>query len=99
MATNGEVMDASRIIKATPAELKTMLYDTPNLQAALEALHQDGLVVLKSVVAVDHIDGINSYMSKEADELVKNEAKPFNQGVNCTLIPPMPLVQVNLLEF
>lgn len=87
--TNGEVKDAPRTVRATVDELKTTFYDTPNLQAALEALHQDGFVVLKSIVDVNHIDQINSYMSKEADELVKNETKPFNQGVNCNLIPPI----------
>ncbi|KAI9641433.1 hypothetical protein NHQ30_010240 [Ciborinia camelliae] len=98
-ASNGEVIDAPRIIKATPDELKKTLYDTLNLQAALEALHQDGFVVLKSIVDVNHVDRINSYMSKEADELVKNKAKPFNQGVNCTLISPMtPLVQISYLQ-
>jgi len=40
-------------------------------------------VVLKSVVDVAHIDHISSFMTKEADELVRTNAKPFNQGVNC----------------
>lgn len=77
-------VDAPRVIRATTLELKNSKYDTPNIQAALEALHQDGFLVLKSVVDVAHVDHINSFMTKEADELVKNNAKPFNQGVNCT---------------
>jgi hypothetical protein len=76
-------VDAARTIIPTPLELKTSKYDTPNIQAALEALHQDGFVVLKSVVDVAHVDHINSFMTKEADELMKNNVKPFNQGVNC----------------
>lgn len=39
--------------------------------------------MLKSVADVAHIDHPNSYMTKEADELVKNSVKPFNQGVKC----------------
>ncbi|KAG4027941.1 hypothetical protein MFRU_025g00080 [Monilinia fructicola] len=96
--TNGEVKDAPRTVRATVDELKTTFYDTPNLQAALEALHQDGFVVLKSIVDVNHIDQINSYMSKEADELVKNETKPFNQGVNSNILQAPPLLQEEYLH-
>lgn len=81
---NGSYVDVPRTISATPQELKASKYDSPNIQAALEALHQDGFVVLKSVVDVAHIDHINSFMTKEAGDLVKNNSKPFNQGVNCT---------------
>ena len=58
-------------------------YASPNVEAALEALRHDGFVVLKSVVDVAHIHYLNSYMTKEADELAKNSVKPFNQGVKC----------------
>lgn len=80
--------DAPRTINPTPEELKSSSYDNANIQAALEALHQDGFVVLKSVVDVRHVDHINSYMGKEADDLLKNNTKPFNQGVNCSCSPP-----------
>jgi hypothetical protein len=76
-------VDTPRTITATLLELKAAKYDSTNIQAALEALNQDGFVVLKSVVDIAHIDHIKSFMTKEADELVKNNAKPFNQGVNC----------------
>lgn len=75
--------DGPRKVIATPLELKTSKYDSPNIQAALEALHQDGFVVLKSVVDVTHVDHINSFMTKEADELVRTEKKPYNQGTAC----------------
>lgn len=75
--------DAPRAIIPDSSELKKGNYSTANIQAALEALHQDGLVVLKSVVDVAHVDHVNSYMTKEADDLVQNNTKPFNQGVNC----------------
>lgn len=55
-------VDAPRIINPTPEELKSSTYDNANIQAALEALHQDGFVVLKSVVDVAHVDHINAYM-------------------------------------
>jgi len=73
-----------RTITPTLEELKASSYDAPNIEAALEALNQDGFVVLKRVVDVAHVDHLNSYMTKEADHLVKNNVKPFNQGVDCT---------------
>lgn len=80
-----DTLDAPRTITPTLEELKASKYESHNIQAALEALHQDGFVVLKSVVDIAHVDHIDSYMTKEADELVKDNAKPFNQGVNCKL--------------
>jgi len=84
-----EKSDAARIITPTLEELKSSTYDTPNIEAAMEALHQDGFVVLKNVVDVAHVDHINSYMASEADEIIKNNAKPFNQGVKCSSSAPM----------
>jgi hypothetical protein len=83
-----EAKTAPRVITPTPEELKASAFDTANIEVALEALHQDGFVVLKSVVDVAHVDAINDYMSKEADELVRTKAKAFNQGVNCMLMNP-----------
>ena len=80
---SGPREDAPRSITPTVEELKASSYDTPNIEAALEALSQDGFVVLKSVVDVAHVEHLNSFMTKEADELLKNNVKPFNQGVNC----------------
>jgi hypothetical protein len=80
---SGPSEDAPRSITPTVEELKASSYDIPNIEAALEALSQDGFVVLKSVVDVAHVEHLNSFMTKEADELLKNNVKPFNQGVNC----------------
>jgi hypothetical protein len=80
---SGPREDAPRNITPTVEELKASSYDTPNIEAALEALSQDGFVVLKSVVDVAHVEHLNSFMAKEADGLLKNNVKPFNQGVNC----------------
>lgn len=75
--------DAPREIHPTLDELKASAYDNPNIEAALEALHQDGFVVLKSVVDVNHVKKLNSFMAKDAEHMIK--IKPFNQGVNCEL--------------
>ncbi|TVY41545.1 Kanamycin B dioxygenase, partial [Lachnellula subtilissima] len=86
-----EVGDAPRVINPTPEELKASAYDTPNIEAAMVALHQDGFVVLKNVVDIAHVDHINSYMTGEADEIIKNNAKPFNQGVKSNILQGPPL--------
>ncbi|KAF4624326.1 hypothetical protein G7Y89_g13846 [Cudoniella acicularis] len=86
-----ETGDAPRTITPTLEELKTSSYNGPNIEAALEALHQDGFVVLKNVVDVAHVERINSYMSKEADDILKNNLKPFNQGVNSNILQGPPL--------
>jgi len=97
MATNSkqhelkQVGDAPRIITPTLEELKLSSYDNPNIEAALVALHQDGFVVLKNIVDVAHVDHINSYMTREAYEIVKNNAKPFNQGVKSNILQSPPL--------
>lgn len=83
MIQDGQV-DTPRLITPTLAELKASAYDSPNIEAALEGLHQDGFAVLKSVVDVAHIDRLNVQMSKEADDLLNNNLKPFNQGIKCT---------------
>lgn len=77
--------DATRAINATSSELQNSKYSSSNIQKALEALNQDGLVVLKGVVDVQHVEKLNAFMTKEADELVKNKTKPFNQGVRCRI--------------
>jgi hypothetical protein len=51
---SNRVTDAPRVIYPTPEELTATSYDVANIIAALEALHQDGIVVLKSVVIVSY---------------------------------------------
>lgn len=48
-------MDTARAIAPTLEKLKASEYGSHNLQAALERFHQDGFVVLKSVVDVAHV--------------------------------------------
>lgn len=77
--------DTPSEISLSVEERKKSLYNVANIQKALEALHQDGFVVLKDVVDVQHVESLNEYMCKEAEVLVSTKAKPFNQGVNCAL--------------
>lgn len=86
MVTVPQPLEQARAVTPTPDELKAQAYDTDNIEAALEALHQDGFVVLKSIVDVDHLDKISAHMTVEADELIRTDGKPFNQGVRCMLV-------------
>ena len=75
--------DAARLIIPTAEELQASRYESRNITSALEALHQYGFVVLKSVVDTEHVRKLNTVMSIEADHLLQNKIKPFNQGVDC----------------
>ncbi|KAL2064127.1 hypothetical protein VTL71DRAFT_4621 [Oculimacula yallundae] len=96
IADNGD--DIPRLIYPTLAEVKASSYDSPNIEAALEGLHQDGFVVLKSVVDVAHVDHLNVQMSKEADDLLNNNLKPFNQGVRSNILQAPPLKDSDYLH-
>ncbi|XMA20067.1 hypothetical protein WAI453_012858 [Rhynchosporium graminicola] len=91
-------IDEARLIHPTFAELKASSYDSPNIEAALEGLHQDGFVVLKSVVDVTHVDHLNVQMSKEADDLLNNNLKPFNQGIRSNILQAPPLKDSDYLH-
>lgn len=76
-------VDAPLEVKLSPEEQAKSCYGVANIQRALEGLHQDGFVVLKSIIDLEHIKKLNEYMTEEAEVLVRTNAKPFNQGVNC----------------
>ncbi|KAK4508149.1 hypothetical protein PRZ48_001887 [Zasmidium cellare] len=84
-------MDAPRAIGLTPNERTAKSYDPQNLQAALEGLHQDGLLVLKNVVDVAHIDKLREAMSAETKTILNERAGLFNQGVNSNILQCPPL--------
>jgi len=89
--------DTPREITLSPEERKKSCYGVANIQKALEALHQDGFVVLKSVVDVEHVSNLNEYMCKDAEMLVKTKAKPFNQGVDSNILQGPPLTKPEYL--
>ncbi|KAI9739966.1 MAG: hypothetical protein M1818_005022 [Claussenomyces sp. TS43310] len=97
MVTISTPQDAPRAITAKPEELRDSRYENVNIWHALEALHQDGFVVLKGVVDVTHIAQLNEYMCKEAEVLVSSNAKPFNQGVNSNILQGPPVLEPGLL--
>ena len=78
--------DGPREIHPTREELDRGQFGSANLQKALEAFNQDGFVVLKSVVDVEHVEHINDYMKAATDGIIQErhaDAKAYNQGVKC----------------
>lgn len=88
-----------RSIVLSKAELARGQYSAANLQSALEGLHQDGLVLLKQVVDVSHIDHLRNVMSAETQNILngKERGGVFNQGVKSNILQQMPLEREDCL--
>lgn len=68
------------LIELTPEELDSKTIGSHNLQTAGEALHGDGLVVLKNAVSIQHLDQFNSRMVPEAKQLFAKSTAHRNFG-------------------
>lgn len=82
-----------KLIELTPEEIRTRKIGSHNLQAAVEALHQDGLVVLKNAVNVDHLDKLNARMVPEAEDLYSRPSTHRNFGQNTGNIQQEPALE------
>ncbi|KAJ4288104.1 hypothetical protein N0V90_012121 [Kalmusia sp. IMI 367209] len=85
-----------RAVFATTHEKQQGVYSASNLQKALEALNQDGLVVLKGLVDTAHVDALNDYMSSKTDEIVNNMSN-YNHGVPSNILQSPPLTDATYL--
>ncbi|KAK6064066.1 phytanoyl-dioxygenase family protein [Seiridium cupressi] len=68
-------------------------YSSRNLQRILSALHQDGLVVLKKVVDVEHIDAMNQVMCEQAEKNMANPDQIYNHNVRSNFLQRPPVDQ------
>ncbi|KAJ9642213.1 hypothetical protein H2204_002582 [Knufia peltigerae] len=75
-----QIPEKPRIIRLTEKELATMSIGSHNLQAALEALHNDGLVVLENAVDPAHLDHLNERMVADAEKLKVLQQAHVNFG-------------------
>lgn len=73
----------AKTVGISAEELKNKKYGDKALSKALEALHQDGLVVLKGVVDLDHIAALNRQMSIEAEQKRDDPSQTYNHAVKC----------------
>ena len=85
--------DAPRAVVLSPHEKSSAAYSPANLQKALEGLHQDGLLILKDVVDIGHVDHLREVMSAETQSILKDprRAGVYNQGVNSNILQNLPV--------
>lgn len=81
------------LIELTADELQAKKTGSHNLQAAVEALHRDGLVVLKNAVDIGHLDMLNARMVPEAKELYARLSTHRNFGQNTGNIQQEPVLE------
>ncbi|KAI1076688.1 hypothetical protein F5B20DRAFT_584108 [Whalleya microplaca] len=81
------------LIELTPEELSTRKIGSHNLQAAVEALHRDGIVVLKNAVDVGHLDKLNARMVPEAKDLYARPTTHRNFGDSTGNIQQEPVLE------
>jgi hypothetical protein len=58
-------------------------FSPETLTRVLSALHQDGLVLLKGVIDVAHVDAINQEMCGEVQGILTDPKNGFNHGIKC----------------
>jgi hypothetical protein len=82
--------DHVQTITLSDDERRKGKYPPLTLQKALEAMHQDGLVVLKGVIDVKHIDALNEKMCAEADQKRADPDQIYNHAVKCASPDALP---------
>lgn len=73
----------AQAVDISDEERRNGRYSDISLQKALEAMHQDGLVVLKGVVNLDHIEALNQQMSADAEKKRDDPSQTYNHAVKC----------------
>ncbi|KAH8805088.1 hypothetical protein F5884DRAFT_798377 [Xylogone sp. PMI_703] len=90
MATMTPASNQPRIIRLTDQELATQTVESHNLQAALTALQEDGLVVLENAVNPAHLDKLNARMVADAAKLKARKTTHVNFSVETNNIQQEP---------
>ncbi|KAK8116874.1 phytanoyl-CoA dioxygenase family protein [Apiospora kogelbergensis] len=80
-------------IELTPGELASHKIGSHHLQAAVEALHRDGMVVLSNAVDPAHLDKLNERMVPEAKGLYSRAATHRNFGNETGNIQQEPVLE------
>lgn len=91
--------DRPRAIELSAEERSNGAYGVSNLQAALEGLHQDGLLLLKGVVDTNHVDHLRDVMGEEARGIMESRERGglFNQGVRSNILQCPPVARKDCL--
>ncbi|KIW11460.1 hypothetical protein PV08_10760 [Exophiala spinifera] len=89
--------DHVQVVSMSDDERKKGKYSPLTLQKALEAMNQDGLVVLKNVVDTDHIATINERMCLDAEKKRVDPSQTFNHGVKSNFLQRPPVTESSYL--
>ncbi|CRG90186.1 hypothetical protein PISL3812_07229 [Talaromyces islandicus] len=92
MAT-ARIQDDLTIIHLSASELSTKQLSSHNLQAAVEALHRDGILVLENAVCATHLDKLNARMVPEAQALYSKSSTHRNFGAATGNIQQEPVLE------
>lgn len=76
--------DGPQAIQCDKDERMRGQYSPETLGKVLSALHQDGLVLLKDIIDIGHIEAINTAMCAEVESIKANPTKGYNHGLKCT---------------
>ncbi|KAJ5708699.1 hypothetical protein N7488_008500 [Penicillium malachiteum] len=87
----------ARAVHLSDDERKKKRYSDLSLQRALEGMHQDGLVVLKGVVDLDHIEALNRQMSADAEKKRDDPSQIYNHAVKSNFLQRPPVTNPDLL--
>ena len=82
--------DGPRRVPMKAEDRENGTYSVPQLQMALEGMHQDGMVVLQSLVDVDHCDAVYEHMTQDRDRILHERhagAKVYNQVSHMKVFP------------
>ena len=74
--------DGPRRVPLTEDDRANGAYAVPQLQMALEGLHQDGMVVLQNLVDIEHCDNLYEHMTGDRDRILQERhagAQVYNQ--------------------
>ncbi|ETN43945.1 uncharacterized protein HMPREF1541_11076 [Cyphellophora europaea CBS 101466] len=89
--------DGPAAIVLTKEERRRGIYAPETLGKVLSALHQDGLVLLKGIIDVGHIDAINSKMCEEVEHFLADPKQAFNHGIKSNFLQRPPVAEPSLL--
>ncbi|KIW78222.1 hypothetical protein Z517_08055 [Fonsecaea pedrosoi CBS 271.37] len=83
--------DEVQVVTLSPDERRNGKYARATLQRALEAMHQDGLVVLKGVIDPAHIAAVNEKMCEDADRKRADPDQLYNHCVKSNFLQRPPV--------
>ncbi|ROV94793.1 hypothetical protein VMCG_08841 [Cytospora schulzeri] len=83
--------DAPQAIAPSDKERQAGVYSPRNLQRVLGGLHRDGLVVLKDVIDVKHIDALNEAMCADAERWIADPEQEFNHNIKSNFLQRPPV--------